>query len=114
MQLQRGERQVANQATFIRRLAPGPTAGHVEHGKDLFEASVVGTREVAGAVAASTATTVAAFLPLVFWSGIGQTYLIGFFGAELREAFSLTDGQYGRIYGLATFASGLLRSRPLI
>ncbi|MGB1155955.1 MAG: MFS transporter [Alphaproteobacteria bacterium] len=45
---------------------------------------------------------------LVFWSGIGQTYLIGFFGAELREAFSLTDGQYGRIYGAATFASGIL------
>ena len=45
---------------------------------------------------------------LVFWSGIGQTYLIGFFGGELREAFSLTDGQYGQIYGAATFASGLL------
>lgn len=45
---------------------------------------------------------------LVFWSGIGQTYLIGFFGAELREAFSLTDGQYGQIYGAATFASGIL------
>ena len=45
---------------------------------------------------------------LVFWSGIGQTYLIGFFGAELRETFSLTDGQYGRIYGAATFASGIL------
>lgn len=45
---------------------------------------------------------------LVFWSGIGQTYLIGFFGAELREAFSLTDGQYGQIYAAGTFASGLL------
>ena len=45
---------------------------------------------------------------LVFWSGIGQTYLIGFFGAELREAFSLSDGQYGQIYGAATFASGIL------
>ena len=43
---------------------------HVELGKSLVEASVVGTGEVAGAVAASTATTVAAFLPLVFWSGI--------------------------------------------
>ncbi len=45
---------------------------------------------------------------LVFWSGIGQTYLIGFFGAELRAAFSLSDGQYGQIYGAATFASGIL------
>ena len=45
---------------------------------------------------------------LVFWSGIGQTYLIGFFGGELREAFNLTDGQYGQIYGIATFTSGIL------
>ncbi|MEM9195877.1 MAG: efflux RND transporter permease subunit, partial [Myxococcota bacterium] len=43
---------------------------HVEEGKTLFEASVVGTKEVGWAVAASTATTVAAFLPMVFWGGI--------------------------------------------
>ncbi|MBX3247958.1 MAG: efflux RND transporter permease subunit [Myxococcales bacterium] len=43
---------------------------HVEEGKNLVEASIVGTKEVAGAVAASTATTVAAFLPLVFWTGV--------------------------------------------
>ena len=43
---------------------------HAEEGKSLFEASVVGTKEVAMAVTASTATTVAAFLPLVFWTGI--------------------------------------------
>ncbi|MEM6929852.1 MAG: efflux RND transporter permease subunit, partial [Myxococcota bacterium] len=34
------------------------------------EAAVDGTEEVAVAVAASTATTVAAFLPLAFWTGI--------------------------------------------
>ncbi|MCK6530070.1 efflux RND transporter permease subunit [Myxococcota bacterium] len=43
---------------------------HMEEGKDLFAASIDGTREVAMAVIASTATTVAAFLPLVFWTGI--------------------------------------------
>ena len=43
---------------------------HVEEGKDLRTASIVGASEVAGAVAASTATTVAAFLPMVFWTGI--------------------------------------------
>lgn len=43
---------------------------HVEEGSDLLTASVDGTREVAGAVAASTATTVAAFAPLLFWTGI--------------------------------------------
>ncbi len=43
---------------------------HAEEGKSLFDAAVEGTREVALAVAASTATTVAAFLPLVFWTGL--------------------------------------------
>ena len=43
---------------------------HVELGKSLKEASIIGTNEVALAVIASTATTVAAFAPLVFWSGI--------------------------------------------
>ncbi len=43
---------------------------HVEEGKSLTEASIIGTKEVAGAVAASTATTVAAFAPLLFWGGI--------------------------------------------
>ena len=43
---------------------------HVELGEDLVTAAVDGTREVAGAIAASTATTVAVFIPLVFWSGM--------------------------------------------
>lgn len=43
---------------------------HMELGKTTVQASIDGTQEVAVAVAASTATTVAAFLPLVFWTGI--------------------------------------------
>jgi len=43
---------------------------HAEEGKDRLQASIDGTAEVALAVTASTATTVAAFLPLVFWTGI--------------------------------------------
>ena len=43
---------------------------HAELGEDPETAAVTGTREVAVAVAASTATTVAAFSPLVFWTGI--------------------------------------------
>jgi multidrug efflux pump len=43
---------------------------HIEQGEDLVTASVEGTREVAIAVAASTATTVAAFVPLLFWTGL--------------------------------------------
>lgn len=43
---------------------------HVEEGKDLRTASIDGTKEVALAVTASTATTVGAFAPMVFWGGI--------------------------------------------
>lgn len=43
---------------------------HAEMGEDLVTASINGTREVAVAVTTSTLTTVAAFLPLIFWTGI--------------------------------------------
>lgn len=43
---------------------------HIEEGKGVVQASIDGTQEVALAVAASTATTVVAFFPLVFWTGI--------------------------------------------
>ena len=43
---------------------------HAEEGKPIRQAAIDGTSEVALAVAASTATTVAAFAPLVFWTGI--------------------------------------------
>ncbi len=43
---------------------------HMEEGKDIVEASIDGTAEVAQAVISSTATTVVAFLPLIWWTGI--------------------------------------------
>lgn len=43
---------------------------HLESGKSRVDAAIDGTKEVAQAVAASTATTVAAFFPMVFWGGI--------------------------------------------
>lgn len=43
---------------------------HAEMGKGRREAAIDGTKEIAIAVAASTATTVAAFAPLVFWTGV--------------------------------------------
>jgi len=43
---------------------------HVEEGLSPRRAAIAGTRQVAVAVAASTATTVAAFFPLAFWPGI--------------------------------------------
>ncbi|MDE2995309.1 MAG: efflux RND transporter permease subunit [Bacteroidota bacterium] len=41
-----------------------------EEGYSRFEAARQGTAEVAGAVIASTATTVAVFVPMLFWPGI--------------------------------------------
>lgn len=42
----------------------------IEMGYDRFDAAREGTNEVGMAVVASTATTVAAFLPMMFWPGI--------------------------------------------
>jgi CzcA family heavy metal efflux pump len=43
---------------------------HVDRGMPIVEAAMSGTAEVAWPVIASTATTVVAFVPLVFWPGI--------------------------------------------
>jgi hydrophobic/amphiphilic exporter-1 (mainly G- bacteria), HAE1 family len=43
---------------------------HRENGMELKRAAIVGSNEVAGAVAASTLTTLAVFVPLVFVSGM--------------------------------------------
>jgi multidrug efflux pump subunit AcrB/outer membrane protein TolC len=43
---------------------------HVEEGKSLTDASVMGVSEVAVPVATSTLTTVLAFAPMLFWGGI--------------------------------------------
>ncbi len=43
---------------------------HAEMGKPMRQAAIDGTSEVAMAVAASTATTVAVFIPLIFWTGV--------------------------------------------
>lgn len=46
-------------------------ARHREQGKGVVQAAVEGTSEVQGAVVASTLTTVAVFLPIVFVEGVG-------------------------------------------
>ncbi|MCP4158064.1 MAG: efflux RND transporter permease subunit [bacterium] len=57
-----------------------------EKGKDFFAAALEGTSEVAGAVTASTFTTVAVFFPIVFVEGIaGQLFR----DMALTVAFSL-------------------------
>ncbi len=49
---------------------------HLELGKGLVEASVDGAREIATAVTSSTLTTVAAFFPLLFWTGIMGEFMV--------------------------------------
>ncbi|MHC4561513.1 MAG: efflux RND transporter permease subunit [Planctomycetota bacterium] len=43
---------------------------HMQFGRSRIEAAMTGTREVAWPVIASTATTIAAFSPLLFWPGM--------------------------------------------
>lgn len=43
---------------------------HANEGKDLTQAALDGTTEVGWAVIASTATTVGAFFPMIFWPGV--------------------------------------------
>lgn len=38
-------------------------------------------------------------------SSVGQTFFISLFGAEIRDAFTLTHGEFGGIYAIATLAS---------
>ena len=48
---------------------------------------------------------------LTFFSSIGQTFFISMFGDRWRAEFGLTDGEFGRLYMLATLASGLILMR---
>lgn len=45
---------------------------------------------------------------LTFLSCFGQTFFISIFAAEIMIDYDLTDGQWGRIYGFGTLASGLM------
>lgn len=41
-------------------------------------------------------------------SSFGQTYFISIFAGEIRDAYGLTDGQWGGIYTVATLTSAML------
>jgi hypothetical protein len=45
---------------------------------------------------------------LAFGSSFGQTYFISLFAGEIRDAYGLTDGDWGLIYTGATLCSALL------
>lgn len=56
----------------------------------------------------SNATWLLAGFLLTFSSSYGQTFFISLFAGQIRETFSLSNGQWGGIYTLATTASALL------
>ena len=76
---------------------------HLEMGKSREDASVDGTNEVAVAVAASTATTVAAFFPMIFWTGIMGQFM-GFLPKTVIIVLSAS-------LGVAVFILPVLTSR---
>ena len=47
-------------------------------------------------------------LGTAFFSSFGQTFFVGTFGEVLREEFSLSAGQFGGLYSLATLGSAVL------
>ncbi len=49
---------------------------HVSEGETRMKAALVGTKEVAWPIIASTATTVMVFLPLMFWPGIVGEFMV--------------------------------------
>ncbi|MEH6544947.1 MAG: MFS transporter [Sneathiella sp.] len=53
---------------------------------------------------------------LAFWSGPGQTFVISVVGGHIREDFSLSHGDFGAIYTLATLvcAALLWKTGPLV
>ncbi len=45
---------------------------------------------------------------MCFCSSLGQTFFIALFGGEIRQTFSLSDGEFGAIYSTGTLASAAL------
>jgi len=45
---------------------------------------------------------------ITFFSSFGQSYFLGLFNSSIREALSITHGQFGSIYASATLCSSLL------
>ena len=43
-----------------------------------------------------------------FFSSFGQSYFLGLFNSSIRDALSITHGQFGTIYASATLFSSLL------
>lgn len=82
---------------------------HHQQGKPPDEAALVGTGEVALAVAASTMTTIAVFLPVVFITGLAQQY---FRQLALSVTFSLLSSLAVSLTLVPLMAARLLAAGP--
>jgi hydrophobic/amphiphilic exporter-1 (mainly G- bacteria), HAE1 family len=85
-------------------------ARHRSAGKGLIEAAVDGTREVQGAVVASTLTTVAVFLPIVFVEGVGGQL---FKDQALTVSFSILASLGISLTLIPMLSARIGRARPL-
>ena len=45
---------------------------------------------------------------IIFFASYGQTFFISLFNENIREYYSLTDGEFGLIYAIATTLSSLM------
>ena len=45
---------------------------------------------------------------IVFFASYGQTFFISIFNEQIREAYSLSDGEFGLVYSLGTLASSII------
>lgn len=80
---------------------------HREEGASPMQAAIVGSKEVAGAITASTLTTVAVFLPLVFVTGVSA---VTFKQLAYVVSFSLTCSLIAALTIVPVLCSRFLRS----
>ena len=45
---------------------------------------------------------------IIFFASYGQTFFIALFNDDIKNLYSLTDGQFGLVYALSTTLSSLL------
>ena len=84
---------------------------HIESGKDRITAAIEGTKEVGMAITASTFTTIAVFLPMVFSSGMTAIMVRGL---ALTVSFSLLVSLFVAFTIVPTITSVLFKDKDTL
>ena len=84
---------------------------HIENGKDTVTAAIDGTKEVGMAITASTFTTIAVFLPMVFSSGMTSVMVRGL---ALTVSFSLLVSLFVAFTIVPTIAAVLFKDKDIL